>query len=111
MFVSQAFAQSAGGTESAFVSLLPFVGIIVIMYFLLIRPQQKKAKAHREMIGALRRGDTVVTAGGLVGRITRVRDEEDRVTAEIARGVEVEVVRGTITACLSKSQPAPEKKK
>ena len=98
MFVTEALAQTNGGGASAFVSLIPFIGIIAIMYFLLIRPQQKKAKQHREMVAALRRGDTVITGGGLVARVVRVREDDDRVTAEISKGVEVEVVRTTISA-------------
>lgn len=108
MFVTEAYAQSAGGGD-AFVSLLPFVGIMLIMYFLLIRPQQKKAKQHREMVAALRRGDEVVTAGGVIARIQKVRDEDDQVHAEIADGVEVRLVRSTITAVLSKTEPADGK--
>ncbi len=110
MFVTEAFAQSAGAGSNAFVSLLPFIGIIAIMYFLLIRPQQKKARAHREMVAAMRRGDTVITAGGLVAKVLRVRDEDDQVTAEIAKGVEVSVVRSTITAVVSKTEPVADSK-
>ena len=108
MFITPAYAQSAGGAGDAFVSFLPFVAILAIMYFLLIRPQQKKAKQHREMVAALRRGDSVVTAGGIVGRVVRVRGDDDRITVEIAKGVEVETVRSTITAVVAKGDPAPE---
>ena len=108
MFITEAHAQVAGGAGDAFVSFLPFIAILAIMYFLLIRPQQKKAKQHREMVAALRRGDAVITAGGIVGRVVRVRGDDDRVSVEIAKGVEVETVRSTITAVISKSDPVPD---
>ncbi len=108
MFITEAHAQAQGGAGDAFFSFLPFLAILAIMYFLLIRPQQKKAKQHREMVAALRRGDSVVTAGGIVGKVVRVRDGDDRVSVEIAKGVEVETVRSTISAVLAKSDPAPE---
>ena len=108
MFITEAHAQAQGGAGDAFVSFLPFIAILAIMYFLLIRPQQKKAKQHREMVAALRRGDSVITAGGIVGKVVRVRSDNDRVSVEIAKGVEVETVRSTITAVVSKSDPAPD---
>lgn len=108
MFVTEAFAQSAGGGGSTFISLLPFIGIMAIMYFLLIRPQQKKAKQHREMVAALRRGDTVVTAGGVIAKVNRVNDEEDQLLVEIADKIEVKIVRSTVTAVVAKSEPAAE---
>ena len=108
MFITEAYAQAQGGAGDAFVSFLPFLAILAIMYFLLIRPQQKKAKQHREMVAALRRGDAVVTAGGIVGRVVRVRDGDDRINVEIAKGVEAEIVRSTITAVVSKSDPLPD---
>lgn len=104
MFVTEAHAQSAGGGD-VFISVLPFIGIMLIMYFLLIRPQQKKAKMHREMVAALRRGDEIITAGGVIARVLRVRDDDNQVVAEIADGVEVRLVRDTITGVLSKSEP------
>jgi preprotein translocase subunit YajC len=105
MFVTPAFAQAAGGEPNALFSLLPFILIFVIMYFLLIRPQQKKAKAHREMLGALRRGDQVVTQGGVIAKVTKVK-EDDEVEAEIAEGVRVRLVKSTIAAVLSRTEPA-----
>jgi preprotein translocase subunit YajC len=80
--------------------LLPLVLIFVVFYFLLIRPQQKKMKDHREMLGQLKRGDRVVTAGGIVATITKVKDGSDEIEAEIAPNVKVTVVRGTIGSVL-----------
>ncbi|MCB1409239.1 MAG: preprotein translocase subunit YajC [Rhodobacteraceae bacterium] len=86
-------------------SLVPFVLIFGIMWFLLIRPQQKKMKEHRAMVDALRRGDQIVTAGGLIGKVLKVK-EDGEVEVEIADGVKVRVVRSTITTVLSKTEPA-----
>jgi preprotein translocase subunit YajC len=80
--------------------MLPLVLIFVVFYFLLIRPQQKKMKDHREMLGQLKRGDRVVTAGGIVATITKVKDGSDELEAEIAPNVKVTVVRGTIGSVL-----------
>jgi preprotein translocase subunit YajC len=80
--------------------MLPLVLIFVVFYFLLIRPQQKKMKDHREMLGQLKRGDRVVTAGGIVATITKVKDGSDEIEAEIAPNVKVTVVRGTIGTVL-----------
>ncbi|VDC30550.1 preprotein translocase subunit YajC [Pseudogemmobacter humi] len=107
MFVTPAFAQAAGsgGASSAIASFLPLILIFAIMYFLMIRPQQKKAKEHRAMVEALRRGDQVVTQGGIVGKVTKVQ-EDGMVEVEIAEGVKVKVVRHTITQVLNKTEAA-----
>ena len=105
MFVTPAYAQAAGGAGGAFASFLPLILIFLIMYFLLIRPQQKKVKEHQAMVEALRRGDQVVTAGGVVGKVTKVRDDGE-VEVEIASGVNVRVVKHTITQVRSKTEPA-----
>ena len=84
---------------------LPLILIFAIMYFLLIRPQQKKMKDHQAMVAALRRGDKVVTAGGLVGKVVKVMDEGE-VEVEIADGVKVRVVQSTISQVVSKTEPA-----
>ena len=107
MLFSQAYAQApgaTGGEGNLLVSLLPIVAIFVIFYFFLMRPQQKKMKAHREMVANLRRNDQVVTAGGFVGTVTKVVDDS-YVQVEIADGVRVKVVRSTITDVLSKPEP------
>ncbi|AUN29531.1 preprotein translocase subunit YajC [alpha proteobacterium AAP38] len=108
MFISTAYAQAAagapGGGMESLMSLAPLVLIFVVFYFLLIRPQQKKLKEHKAMLEALRRGDKVVTGGGIVGTIVKVADDE--ATVEIAENVRVRVLRSTITTVLAKTEPA-----
>lgn len=106
MLISPAYAQSLGGS-GALESLLPLVLIFVVFYFLLIRPQQKKQKQHREMLQALRRGDRVVTAGGIIGQITKVNSETE-LTLEIAENVRVKVARGMISDILAKTEDQDE---
>ena len=106
MFATPAFAQAAGGgAASALTSFLPLILIFAIMYFLMIRPQQKKMKDHRAMVEALRRGDQVVTQGGIVGKVSKVQ-EDGMVEVEIAEGVKVKVVKHTITQVLNKTEAA-----
>ncbi len=104
MFVSPAYAQSAGGGFGDLGMFVPLVLIFVVFYFLMIRPQQKKQKSHREMIGALRRGDRIVTNGGLIGSISRVANDSELIV-EIASGVKVRVLRAMVAELLSKPQP------
>jgi preprotein translocase subunit YajC len=106
MFVTPAFAQDAGGAAAAFTSFIPLILIFAIMYFLLIRPQQKKVKQHQAMVAALRRGDQVVTQGGLLGKVTRVKEDEGEIEVEIAPNVKVTVVRSTVASVRSKTEPA-----
>ena len=89
-----------------FGQFIPLILIFAIMYFLLIRPQQKRLKEHQAMLAALRRGDQIVTAGGIVGKITRVKDEDEQVEVEIASGTIVKVMRPTIARVLNKTEPA-----
>ena len=106
-----AFAQDAGaGADSAsqYASVLPLVFVFGIFYFLLIRPQQKQMKAQTAMRAALAKGDEVVTAGGIVGKITKI-EAGDHVVVEIAKGVEVSVVKSTLTTVLGKTPAAPAK--
>ena len=86
-------------------SLLPLLLIFGIMYFLLIRPQQRKAKEHRAMVDALRRGDQVVTQGGIIAKVSRVK-EDGELEVEIAENVRVRMVKSTIAQVLSKTEPA-----
>jgi preprotein translocase subunit YajC len=106
MLISTAYAQGAGGflDPSAMIQFLPLVLIFVVFYFLLIRPQQQKQKTHRTMLDALRRGDRVVTGGGIIGTVNRVTNAEE-VEVDIAQGVRVRVLRGTITSVLAKPDP------
>lgn len=89
----------------AFAQFVPLILIFAIMYFLLIRPQQKKVKEHQAMVAALRRGDQVVTQGGIVGKVVKVK-EDGEIEVEIAEGVKVRVIQHTIQTVLSKTEPA-----
>jgi preprotein translocase subunit YajC len=111
MFVTPAYAQAAGAPQvSPLMQFLPFILIFVIMYFLLIRPQQRRMKEHRAMIEAVKKGDRVVTAGGLIAKVTKIGAEgTDEITGEIASGVNVTILRSTLTAVLSKTEPANKK--
>ena len=105
MFVSPAYAQAAGDAPGLISTLIPFILIFAIMWFLLIRPQQKKLKEHRAMVEALRRGDQVVTQGGVVGKVTKVK-EDGEAEVEIADGVRVRVLKHTIASVINKGEPA-----
>jgi preprotein translocase subunit YajC len=89
----------------ALAQIVPLILVFGIMYFLLIRPQQQKVRQHQAMVAALRRGDQVVTGGGLLGKVTKVRDDGE-VEVEIAPGVNVRVVRSTIQSVVSRTEPA-----
>jgi len=107
MWISPAYAQdaAAGGGGFGIVQLLPLILIFVVFYFLLIRPQQKKMKAHRAMVQALKRGDRVVTAGGIIGEVTKVQSDTE-VQIEIAEGVRVRMQRSAISELVTRSAPA-----
>ena len=93
--------------QGSILAQLPFIlALFAIMYFLLIRPQQKKLKDHQALISALRRGDMVVTAGGILGKVTKVKDDGNEVEVEIATGVNVRILKSTITSVISKTEPA-----
>ncbi len=111
MFVSPAFAQAAGGAQGGggLEALFPLILIFIVFYFLLIRPQQKKAKEHKGMLESIRRGDKVVTGGGIIGTISRVIDD-NMVSVEIADGIKVKVQRALISSVLSKTEPVKEAK-
>jgi preprotein translocase subunit YajC len=104
-----AYAQAAPGAFEMLNSLLvPTMLIIGIMYFLMIRPQQKRLKEHREMVAAIRRGDTIVTSGGIIGKVTKVEDQELQV--EIADGVKIKILRTTVSEVRGKGEAAPTPK-
>lgn len=109
MFISPAYAQAASpfGGDSMLVSLLPFILIFVIMYFLILRPQQKRQKQHQEMVKNIRRGDTVITSGGLVGKVTKVVDDE-QVEMEVADGVRIRQMRAMVADVRAKGEPVKE---
>ena len=103
MFIKEAYAQTAGAGGGDFlVSMLPLILIFVVFYFLLIRPQQQKMKTHRAMISAVKRGDKILTSGGIFGTITKVEEAEDVVMVEIAKDVRVRVARSTISDVVNK---------
>ncbi|MFV1464885.1 MULTISPECIES: preprotein translocase subunit YajC [unclassified Phaeobacter] len=89
----------------ALAQFLPLILIFAIMYFLLIRPQQKKLKTHQAMVEALRRGDQVVTQGGIIGKVAKVKDDRE-IEVEIAEGVKIRVIKSTIAQVLNKTEPA-----
>lgn len=105
MFISPAFAQTTSGAASLFEGLAPLVLIGIIFYFFMIRPQQTRMKQHQAMIAAVRRGDTVVTSGGIVGKVTKVQDDGE-ILVEVADGVRVRVVASTLAAVRTKGEPA-----
>lgn len=108
MFVTPAFAQGAaagpGGVQDVIMSLVPFVFILVIMWVLIIRPQRQRQKAHEEMIKNLRRGDVVVTTGGIVAKVSKVVSDAE-VEVEIADGVKIRVVRSAVGEIRAKGEP------
>jgi preprotein translocase subunit YajC len=108
MLITPAFAQAGGapGGDMLF-QLLPFVLIFVIMYFLILRPQQKRAKQHQEMVKNVRRGDTVVTSGGLVARVTKVIDD-DKIEIELADGVRATQMRSMVSDVRAKGEPVKD---
>jgi preprotein translocase subunit YajC len=108
MLITPAYAQAAGGdANSMLISLLPFVLIFVIMYFLILRPQQKRVKQHQEMVKNVRRGDTVVTSGGLIGKVTKVIDD-DQLEVELAEGVRIRQMRQMISDVRAKGEPVKD---
>jgi preprotein translocase subunit YajC len=113
MFVTEALAQTgtaAGGPANGMTMLIqfaPFILIFAIMYFLMIRPQRQRAQQHRDMVANLRRGDTVVTAGGLIGKVSKVVDENE-VQVEVADGVKVRTVRSMIAEVRAKGEPVKD---
>lgn len=115
MFVTAALAQEAGaaapslGAGDLLVQFAPILLLVVIFWFLIFRPQQKRMKAHQAMLSSITRGDTVVTTGGIVGKVTKAVDGED-LEVQIAEGVRIRVVRGMISDVRSKSQPVNDNK-
>lgn len=108
MFMSEALAQtSAGGAGSDLVSFLPLIAIVVVFYFMLFRPQQQKAKKHKELLAGIRRGDRIVTSGGILGTVNKVINDSE-LQVEIAEGVRVRLLRATVTEILAKTEPAKD---
>ena len=108
MFISPAYAQSGPGGMGELVNLLvPMLMVFVIFYFFMIRPQQQRAKEHRAKIDAIRRGDTVVTSGGIIGKVTKVKDDGE-IEVEIADNTRVRVVKSTVVDVHAKGEPVKE---
>lgn len=109
MFITPAYAQAAGsaGTSGMLIQFLPFVAIFAIMYFLIIRPQRQRMKQHQNMVANLRRGDTIVTTGGLIGKVAKVVNDGE-LEVELSEGVKVRVVRSMVQEVRSKTEPAKE---
>jgi preprotein translocase subunit YajC len=111
LIISTVYAQfglgGPGGANNMLVNFTPFILIIVIMYFLILRPQQKRMKQHQDMVKSLRRGDIVVTNGGLVGKVTKVTDDE-QIEVEISDGVRVRQMRSMVSEVRSKGEPVKE---
>ncbi|WP_273759479.1 preprotein translocase subunit YajC [Bartonella sp. ML70XJBT.G] len=112
MFISNAYAQVAGGVSNgtSLVSFVPFILIFVIMYFFMIRPQRLQMKKRQEMLDAVRRGDTVITGGGIIGKVTKVYHESGELEVEIGDDTRVRVIRSTLTDVRVKGEPIAEKK-
>lgn len=112
MFVTQAYAQAAApaaGGIDMFMSIFPFILIFIIMYFLIIRPQRTQMKQREQMLAAVQRGDTVVTGGGVIGKITKIIDDKEA-EVEIANGIKVRVVRSMIADVRVKGTPVADNK-
>jgi preprotein translocase subunit YajC len=107
MLISSAYAQTSGGADSFLIQLLPILLMFVIFYFLLLRPQQQRMKAHREMVANIRRGDMVVTSGGIIGKVTKVKDDGE-IEVEIADNTRVRVIRSTVAEVRVKGEPVKE---
>ena len=109
MLISPAYAQAASDGMSSIINFAPLVLIFVVFYFMMIRPQQQRQKQHKTMLEALRRGDKVVTAGGIIGTVAKVVSDTE-VALDIAENVRVRVVRSTISQVLAKPEPAAKTK-
>ena len=109
MLITPAFAQSGGFAEGG-LGLMPIILVMIIFYFLLIRPQQKRAKQHKEMLAAVRRGDKIVTNGGITGTVIKALDDSETSEVEIAKDVKVNVVRAMIADVRGKTEPKADAK-
>jgi len=109
MFITPAYAQDGGSDPfGGFAGLIPILLMIVIFYFLLFRPQQQRLKAHQEMVANIKRNDIVVTSGGVIGKVTKVKDDGAEIEVEIADATRVRVVKGTIAEVRVKGEATKE---
>ena len=105
MFISPAYAQDASGPLATVTQFLPIILMVILGYFLLFRPQQQKQKQLQATLGALRRGDRIITAGGILATVARVKEGSDEIEADLAPNVRVTVLRGTITGVVKPATP------
>ncbi|CDO46569.1 preprotein translocase subunit YajC [Bartonella henselae] len=112
MFITNAYAQVTGGVSNgpSLVTFVPFILIFGIMYFFIIRPQRAQMKKRQEMLNAVRRGDTVITGGGVIGKVTKVYDESGELEVEICDGMRIRVIRSTLSDVRVKGEPISEEK-
>ncbi|WP_375658843.1 preprotein translocase subunit YajC [Bartonella sp. MR30HLJHH] len=112
MFITNAYAQVAGDVSGgfSFVGAVPLILIFAIMYFFIIRPQRTQMKKRQEMLNAVRRGDTVITGGGIIGKVTKVHDESGELEVEIGESMNIRVIRSTLADVRVKGEPIAEKK-
>ena len=108
MFITPAYAQGLGGGAEMFAQIVPIILMFVIFYFLLIRPQQQRAKKHQELVAGVRRGDNVILSGGIIGKVNRVREGDPEVDVEIAQGTVIKVLRSAIADVRNKGEPVKE---
>ena len=109
MFITPAYAQASGVGSDPFTGLLvPMLVMILIFYFLVIRPQQQRSKQHREMVNQVRRGDTVITSGGFIGKVTKASDTSDEVEVELSDTMRVRVLKSTLMDVRGKGEPVKE---
>lgn len=108
MYILPAYAQGGGGGDALSGFLIPMLLMFVIFYFLLIRPQQQRAKEHREMVAHVRRGDTVVTSGGMIGRVTKAAENSDEIEVQLADSLKVRILRSTLMDIRSKNEPVKD---
>jgi preprotein translocase subunit YajC len=108
MIISPAFAQTTGGSDPFSTLLFPMLAMIVIFYFLVIRPQQQRAKAHRELVDKVRRGDTVITSGGFIGKVIKAADNSDEIEVELSDNMRVRLLKSTLMDVRAKGESAKE---
>jgi preprotein translocase subunit YajC len=105
MIISPAFAQTGGASDPFTGLLIPMLVMIIIFYFLVIRPQQQRAKAHRELVDKVRRGDTVITSGGFIGKVVKAADNSDEVEVELSENMRVRLLKSTLMDVRAKGEP------
>jgi preprotein translocase subunit YajC len=108
MIISPAFAQTGGASDPFTGLLLPMLVMIIIFYFLVIRPQQQRAKAHRELVDKVRRGDTVITSGGFIGKVVKAADNSDEVEVELSENMRVRLLKSTLMDVRAKGEPVKD---